>query len=143
MLWKQRNKKNWNGITDPQSFVFERAKSMLYEWKAMRKAHQPTTTKSPSTGNVKWLKPNAGRFKCNIDMSFSTQYNEVGICIRDDTDAFVPAKIEWCNPICNVHIDEALECLSALKWVHELNLGSVNFELDSKSVLDKFSSNKM
>lgn len=62
---------------------------------------------------------------------------------RDDTSAFVRVKIEWFSPICNVHMGEALGCLLVLNWVHELNLETVDFELDSKSVSDKFSSNKM
>ncbi|PNX55292.1 hypothetical protein L195_g048919, partial [Trifolium pratense] len=34
----------------------------------------------------KWEKPTQGRYKCNIDTSFTTQLNRVGIgmCIRDD-----------------------------------------------------------
>jgi hypothetical protein len=36
------------------------------------------------------------------------------------------------TPVCVVHTGEALGLLSALTWVHELNLGPVDFELDSK-----------
>jgi len=45
-------------------------------------------------GNVKWIKPVKGKFKCNIDVSFSQHFNRAGIrvCIRDDTDTFVLAK---------------------------------------------------
>ncbi|CAJ2663884.1 unnamed protein product [Trifolium pratense] len=39
-----------------------------------------------------------------------------------------------------VYIGEALGLLSTLKWVHELNIGAVHFELDSKRVVDKFHS---
>jgi ribonuclease HI len=42
-----------------------------------------------------------------------------------------------------VKIGEALGLLSALNWVHELNLGLVDFELDSKVVVDNFHSNKI
>jgi ribonuclease HI len=42
-----------------------------------------------------------------------------------------------------VKIGEALGLLSALNWVHELNLGPVDFELDSKVVVDNFHSNKI
>ncbi|MCI45659.1 cytochrome P450, partial [Trifolium medium] len=42
----------------------------------------------------KWEKPARGRYKCNIDASFSPQLNRVGIgmCIRDDEGRFVLAK---------------------------------------------------
>ncbi|PNY05519.1 cytochrome p450 [Trifolium pratense] len=39
-----------------------------------------------------------------------------------------------------VHVGEALGLLSALKWVHELQLGPIDFELDSKIVVDNFPS---
>jgi ribonuclease HI len=42
-----------------------------------------------------------------------------------------------------VKIGKDLELLSALKWVHELNLGPVDFEHDSKVVVEKFHSNKI
>jgi hypothetical protein len=54
------------------------------------------------------------------------------MCIRDEMGAFVLAKTEWFNPICEVHIGE-------LNWVHELQLGSVDFELDSKREVHQFS----
>lgn len=65
------------------------------------------------------------------------------MCKRDDTSASLRAKIEWFSPICNVYMGEALGCLLVLNWVHELNLKTVDFKLDSKSVSDKFPSNKM
>ncbi|PNY01988.1 cytochrome p450, partial [Trifolium pratense] len=61
-----------------------------------------------------------------------------GICIRDETGAFIRAKTEWVEPKCEVHVGETLGFLCALMWVHELNLGPVDFELDSKLVVDSF-----
>jgi hypothetical protein len=42
-----------------------------------------------------WLRPSAGRFKCNIDASFSSTQNRVGIGmrIRDAGGNFVLAKL--------------------------------------------------
>jgi len=46
---------------------------------------------------LKWVKPSSGRFKCNVDGSFSQALNPVGIgvCIRDDEGCFVLAKTKW------------------------------------------------
>jgi ribonuclease HI len=41
-----------------------------------------------------------------------------------------------------VHVGEAIGLLCALNWVHELNLGPIDFELDSKRVVDSFSSSR-
>jgi len=72
--------------------------------------------------------------KCNIDASFPNHDNRVGIgtCIRDDEGTFVLAKTKWFKPKCDVHIGEALGLLSALYWVHELQLGPIDFELERR-----------
>lgn len=74
-----------------------------------------------------WRKPSAGRLKCNIDASFSTTFNEVGIgiCVRDEEGQFVVARTEWMSPITEVDTGEALGLLAAIKWVHELGLDGV------------------
>jgi ribonuclease HI len=53
----------------------------------------------------------------------------------------VSAELDQFSPICDVRDGEALGFSSALSWVHELNLGTVNFELDSKLVIDGFHTN--
>jgi hypothetical protein len=86
----------------------------------------------------KCKKAMGGRVKCNIDTSFSISiYNQIsiGICIRDKFGAYVLAKHEQFPMLCDVKIEEALRLPYALKWVHELNLGHVDFELDSKVVI--------
>jgi len=95
-------------------------------------------------GNICWTKPNTGRYKCNIDASFSKHLNKVGLgmCIRDEHGAFVLAKTDWFSLICEVHIGEALGLISALEWVHELNLGLVDYEMDAKRVVDSFLSSR-
>ncbi|PNX70857.1 cytochrome p450, partial [Trifolium pratense] len=89
---------------------------------------------------AKWEKPARGRYKCNIDASFSSQLSRVGIdmCIRDDEGRFVLAKTIWKSPICNVDLGEALGLLHAIRWVQELQLGNVDFAMDSKTAVDQF-----
>ncbi|RHN67795.1 hypothetical protein MtrunA17_Chr3g0106601 [Medicago truncatula] len=44
------------------------------------------------------------------------------------------------SPMCEIHDGGALRFLSALEWVHLLNLGHVDFKLDAKRVVDSFKS---
>jgi len=139
-IWKQRNNKVWDDIVDAQSFVLERAKSLLFDWELAQK-------NKLSLNNVTNIKTQAQLprlTKCNIDASFPNGENKtgIGICIRDDDGAFVLARTELYAPRCGVHIGEALGLLSALQWVHDLILGPIDFELDSKKVVDSFASNK-
>jgi len=141
-IWKQINNKIWNGVTDPQAFVFDRAKSMLEDWKIARSIRENSPNHNQLDRNAKWVKTRACHFKCNIDASISESSNMVGIgmCIRDEYGTFVLAKTECFSPMFEVHVGEALRLLSALEWVHLLNLGCVEFELDARRVVDSFNS---
>ncbi|GAU51128.1 hypothetical protein TSUD_92700 [Trifolium subterraneum] len=112
----------------------------LLDWRAVRTASNTTSTTAQAEVQRCWRKPMVGRVKCNVDASFPTNSDRVGIgiCIRDEHGDFILAKTEWFTPKSEVHIGEALGLLSALKWVHKLNLGPIDFELDSKRVVDRF-----
>ncbi|PNY08735.1 cytochrome p450 [Trifolium pratense] len=66
--------------------------------------------------------PSLGWYKCNIDAFFSVQRNKVGIemCTRDNQGL-----------------------LSVLKWVNDLQQHNIDFEMDSKRVLDCLYGDKM
>jgi hypothetical protein len=108
-------------------------------------AARHSSSVQPRVQEHKWKKPARRRVKCNIDASFSSLHNrvDIGICIRDEFGAYVLGKYEQFTLLYDVKIGEALSLLSALNWVHELNLGHVDFELDSKVVVDNFHSNKI
>ena len=131
-------------MIEAQVVVLERAKVPLEDWRAAKSYQQQPSRAQNIDDTSKWTKPAIGQFKCNIDASFAKHLNKVGIgmCIRDDTSAFVLAKTEWFSPIYEVHIREGLALLSALEWVHELNLGPMDFEMDAKKVVDSFLSTK-
>lgn len=83
---------------------------------------------------------NHGRLKCNIDASFSEALNCVGFgfCIRNEFGEFIRARTMWSNPVCPSDVGEALGLSYAIRWVHELQLNNVDFELDAKTVVDYF-----
>jgi hypothetical protein len=58
------------------------------------------------------------------------------MCIRDEKGSFVLAKTKWLAPLLDVDLGEALGLLSALRWVRDLQLGIMDFEIDSKIVVD-------
>ncbi|GAU39464.1 hypothetical protein TSUD_158950 [Trifolium subterraneum] len=93
---------------------------------------------------VNWEKPSHGRYKCNIDASFSPMSNKVGIgmCIRDTNGCFVAARTEWMEPILDVDIGEAMGLLRALNWMNEIQLTNVDLEMDCKRVVDSLYSSR-
>jgi len=63
----------------------------------------------------------------------------LGMCICDDESRFLLAKSEWLSLLLDVNLAEALTLLPSLQWVHDLQLANVDFELDSKVVVDRVS----
>ena len=88
--------------------------------------------------NIKWTSPLHGLLKYNVDASFSSHSNKVGIdiCIRDEMGLFVGARTTWLEPILYVLVGETKTVLTAICWTKELEIDNVIFTADSKIVSD-------
>jgi len=149
-LWKRRNSKLWQQQNETCMQVVERARHLLDDWRTAQEVRSHKTTNNHAQPNnvihghvIEWTKPTYGRYKCNIDASFSNSLNMVGIgiCIRDDQGQFVMAKTDCFSPLCDVDIGETVGLHTTLQWVADLHYDHVDFVLDSKSVVDRFNSN--
>ncbi|XP_024640669.1 uncharacterized protein [Medicago truncatula] len=157
-LWKSRNLRIWQNISETCQAISARAQQMLVEWREANMRKQKCSAaghmvvqqadvnmhyvgaSSLLSSHIKWTKPQQGKLKCNIDAAFSEDLNHVGfgLCIRDAAGNFRKAKMMWSNPICRPEIGEALGLLYAIQWVYELQLTNVDFEMDAKLVVDYF-----
>jgi len=111
---------------------------LLASWENAQHLKTTTSISQTSKQNVSWVKPSPGRYKCNVDAFFCDTSNRVGIgmCIRDAEGAFVLARIEWFSPVVDVDIGEAIGLLKAMEWARDLHLLNIDFEVDSKVVVD-------
>jgi hypothetical protein len=149
-VWKRRNLKLWQQQNETILHVVDRAKNLLDDWRAAQgvrsnivivsSIHQ---SDSSSSHGVEWTKLTCGRYKCNIDASFSSSLNMVGIsiCLRDDLGEFVLSKTGCFFPLCDVDVGEVVSLHMALKWLADLQYDNVDFDLNSKPVVDRFKSN--
>jgi len=146
-LWKCKNLKLWQQQNETILQVVERARHLLDEWRTTqiirsRREDALLTHQSNYTdvNVVEWSKPTHGRCKCNIDASFSSSTNMVGIgiCLRDDRGEFISAKTDCFFPLCDIAVGEAVAFHTALKWMVDLHYDNVDFALDSKIVVDHF-----
>jgi ribonuclease HI len=154
-IWKSRNLKLWQQEEENNNNIIERAKHLLEGWRITnRKQHglqqhdstaAAINTSAAQSGHrrndvIKWQKPRRGRMKCNVDASFSASRNRfgIGMCIRDDEGQFVLAKTMWFTLMCSVDEGEALGLYHAMRWISDLQLSNVDFEVDSKRVADYF-----
>jgi len=137
-IWKNRNNKVCNDSTDTCQTICNRATSLLQSWTNAQEVKQQGCTRSTPRHETTWTTPSPGRYKCNVDASFSEALDIVGIgmCIRDSEGAFVLARTEWFSPITDVNIGEAIGLLKAMVWVRDLHLWNMDFEVDSKTVVD-------
>ena len=130
---------------EQNSQVLQRATHQLDEWRAAQairscSSAQPTISQARATRPEEdnWKKLALGRYKCNIDASFSTSLNMVGLgmCLRDDDGVFVLAKMEWFAPLCDIDVGEAIGLHTALDWISNQQFDNVYFALDCKRVVD-------
>jgi len=60
------------------------------------------------------------------------------MCIHDSAVNHVRSKAMWFSPVCPVDFGEALRLYHVIRWINELQLTNVDFEVDSKIVADYF-----
>jgi len=77
----------------------------------------------------RWQRPQQGRYKCNIDASFSVFRNRtsIGICLRKELGAFVLAKTMSFSPMYSVATGEATGLFQALQLIHDMQFDNVDF----------------
>ncbi|PNY10976.1 cytochrome p450 [Trifolium pratense] len=99
-IWKGRNNQVWNNTSDSCQTVLERALHLITSWRNAQQLCSLTHVMQLVQQQTYWSKPRIGRYKCNIDASFSMPHNKVGVgmCIRDDKGQFVAARTEWIEP---------------------------------------------
>jgi len=114
------NMQVWQHMPESSKSIVERAKQLLNGWTAANSCrlrinstvyaadtHTVNSLAGSSSaemqqGQFRWQKPSRGRFKCNVDASFSAHLNVVGygMCIRDKVGNFVKARTMWSSPVC-------------------------------------------
>jgi len=114
-LWKRRNLKLCQQQNETSLQVVEHARHLLDDWRAAQgvRSHRAIDfsthpSRSRSGHVIKWTKPTYGKYKCNIDASFSSSLNMVGIgvCLCDDQGEFVMTKSKTFSPLFDVHVGE-------------------------------------
>jgi ribonuclease HI len=162
-LWKHRNLKIWEHVDENSAQVVDRARNMIEDWyganlprtgsvqQAGAQLQQPVTplqtyrhnnSRPAGTSQLSWTPPSNGRLKCNVDAAFSEHFKRtgIGVCVRDDSGAFVLAKVLQFDHVFPVAVGEALGLYHALQWMQDMQFDNIDFELDSKIARDAFHS---
>jgi hypothetical protein len=108
--------KLWNKVTETKEQILSRADHLLEDWHAIKNTQKNSNAAEVETAAVmtesrgqphrqkqadmRWQNSETGRYKCNINASFSAHWNRVGfgMCICDDEGRFVD------NNFCNSYL---------------------------------------
>ena len=137
-IWKHMNNKLWNNIVETIQLIGDQAVAFLNSWRNVQETRIRGSPVNSQSDLSQWSKPCVGRFKCNVDASFSASLNKVGFgaCIRDANENYLISGIECFTPLLDVEMGEAIGLLHAMRWVKDLNLVNMDFETDSKVVAE-------
>lgn len=93
--------------------ISERAEAFLNSWKNAQKITPCSQVTSVQHDITRWTKPAVGRFKCNVDATFSTSCNRAGLgaCIRDAEGNFVAGRTTFLPPLLDIEMGEAIGLL--------------------------------
>lgn len=84
-IWKNKNNKVWNVSSDTCQVICDRATTLLQSWRNAQEVKQQGCMRINPSHVATCTKPSPGRYKCNVDASFSETLDIVGIgmCITD------------------------------------------------------------
>jgi hypothetical protein len=109
-IWKHRNIKVCEDVTETYALVVERTRSLVEDWKLANGSGADTLNvypvvlhtsavsvaapNVPFVAQLRWQAPEHGCMKCNIDAAFFSHRNrtDIDIYIRDEGGVFVLAK---------------------------------------------------
>jgi hypothetical protein len=85
-IWKHKNNKVYNNVTETAQAACDCAGSLLTSLKNAQTICHHSPRHSVTQSDLRWLKSSPDRFKYNVNAFFSHALNRVGIsmCIRDD-----------------------------------------------------------
>jgi hypothetical protein len=129
-LWKSRNLRIWQNISETCHAISARAQQVLVEWREANIKKQ----KCNAAGHMAGLQADDSRHSAGASSLLQSQIKWK----KPQQGKLKKAKMMWSNPICWPEIGEALGLLYAMQWVHELQLTNLDFEMGAKLVVDYF-----
>ncbi|GAU40306.1 hypothetical protein TSUD_362860 [Trifolium subterraneum] len=142
-IWHNRNDKIWNDNVQSPSQVGRMAFAVWNEWFTVHqlRRHNFAPVADP---RLRWEKPGVGWIKCNVDAAFvaRSSITSMGLCFRDTNGQFVAGLTQWQQSVFSIVEGEAWTLLHAMKEAIHRGFGRVQFESDSKLLVDAIHSRR-
>ncbi|KHN43835.1 hypothetical protein glysoja_039082 [Glycine soja] len=145
-LWQRRNDNVWNNVEKPPQLSLNMATGYIRQSQvACKHFHSSTTTRAlPNNTIPRWMKPELGFIKCNVDASISSEARQfmLGGCICNSNGEFMLARTSFSHGNIPAAEAEASSFLAAAHWVSQMGLTHVIFKLDCTQLYDSLRSNR-
>ncbi|MCH95897.1 ribonuclease H protein, partial [Trifolium medium] len=137
-IWHNRNDKIWNDNVQVPSQIGRYAFDAWNEWYLVHNLHHHNESRDTESGLLRWEKPTSGWVKCNVDVAFVTgsRKTSVGLCFRDSHGQFMAGMTQWQQTAMSTLEGEAWALLLAMQEARHKGLDRVQFESDSKVLVD-------
>ncbi|KAK2427144.1 hypothetical protein QL285_025742 [Trifolium repens] len=137
-IWHNRNDKLWNDNAKLPSQIGRHASDDWNDWYSVHVLQRNSVTMDTTSGLVRWKKQAPGWVEFNVDVAFitGTRKTSIGLCFRDSNGEFIGGMIQWQPAVISTAEGEAWALFLALKEARHRELDRVQFESDSKVLVD-------
>ena len=128
-IWKQRNVKLWSGNSLPPLVAIQQDLFFVQDWCRVRESHL-TSNHTQLLAPSRWVRPDCGCLKCNIDVAVFVESLKVGYGYlkRNDRGLLIQTSSRNIPGCFSPEIVEAMVLCEAVKWIIQLQLTDVVFE---------------
>ncbi|GAU48559.1 hypothetical protein TSUD_182070 [Trifolium subterraneum] len=143
-IWHNRNDKIWNDNIQLPSQVGRMVFAVWNEWFTVHQLRRQNIVPVEDPRPVRWEKPGVRWIKCNVDAAFvsGSSITSMGFCFRDTNGRFVAGLTQWQRTVYSIVEGEAWALLNAMKEAIHRGFERVQFESDSKLLVDAIHSRR-
>ncbi|CAJ2656151.1 unnamed protein product [Trifolium pratense] len=137
-IWHNRNDKVWNDNVQMPSQIGRHAFDAWNKWYSVHNLQRNSVNMATEPDLLRWVKPNSGWVKCNVDVAFVTRSGKtsLGLCFHDSDDQFMAVMTQCQQSVISTLEGEARALLLAMKEARHRGLDRVQFESDSQVSVD-------
>ncbi|GAU48531.1 hypothetical protein TSUD_98640 [Trifolium subterraneum] len=107
-------------------------------WQNLHKLQSNNVSGTTKADLVRWEKPTLDWVKCNVDVAFvaGSGRTSMGLCFRDNSGHFMADMTQWQQTVISSVEGEAWALLLAMEEARHRGLNRVQFESDSKVLIE-------
>ncbi|XP_045801141.1 uncharacterized protein LOC123895010 [Trifolium pratense] len=108
------------------------------DWYSVHKLQCNNVSVTSDPDLLRWVKPSPDWVKCNVAVAFVTDSGKtsMGLCFRNSNGQFMAGVTQWQQSVISTLEGETWALLLAMKEANHIGFNQVQFESDSKVLVD-------